>query len=355
MYSSADYSITPRPVYPVDGRKIPDIYTEPFSIKDKIIEAIGKFPFATFWGPFAGVNSRAGAPDAASRWIARAAMWVEENFHPDLSLIYLPHLDYNLQRYGLNFDSIKNDLRRIDAIVGELIGFFKERSIQVILLSEYGINDVCKPIFLNRLFREKGWIRIREELGRERLDCGASKVFALSDHQIAHIYVNDKSLTSQVKSCLQNCPGIADVLDEESKSRFGIAHHRAGDLIAISRNDSWFSYYYWFDDKRAPDFAPTVDIHRKPGYDPVELFLQDSPLIKLKIPLRILQNKLGLRTLFDIVSLNPYLVRGSHGAPPSEADDYPVIITERRHLIGKDSIDSTEVFQIIERAILENN
>lgn len=354
MYSTADYSITPRPIYPASGRKIPDIYTEPYSIKDEIEKSIGKFPFSTFWGPFAGVDSRAGKAEAASRWIANAAIWIEERFSPDLNLIYLPHLDYNLQRYGVAFDLIKDDLRKIDSIVGNLINFFKQRNAQVILLSEYGIADVKTPIFLNRIFREKGWIRIKEELNRERLDCGASKAFAIADHQIAHIYVNDKSLVKDVKKCVENQSGVADVLDEEKKRLWKIDHPRAGDLIAISNPDCWFAYYYWFDDRRAPDFAPTVDIHRKPGYDPVELFLDDSPFIKTKLLIRLIQNKLGLRTLFDVISLNPLLVKGSHGAPPPSPDHFPVIITEKPSLIGKQTIDSTEVCQIIKRAITED-
>ncbi|HON08296.1 MAG TPA: alkaline phosphatase family protein, partial [Verrucomicrobiota bacterium] len=263
-------------------------------------------------------------------------------------------LDYNLQRYGTSIDLIKNDLRAIDTIVGDLIRFFKQRSVQVILLSEYGINDSDKPIFLNRVFREKGWIKIKEELGREMLDCGASKAFALSDHQIAHIYVNDKSIISEVKNCIENQPGILLVLDDKLKSDYGIDHQRAGDLIAIPKSDYWFSYYYWFDDKKAPDFAPTVDIHRKPGYDPVELFLQQTPLINLKILFRIAQSKLGFRTLLDIIPLDANLVKGSHGAPPTDKKYYPVIISEKSGLIGKNTIDSTDVYQIIKRAVVEN-
>ncbi len=350
MYSSVDYSITPRPIYLANGRKIPDIYTEPFSIKNQIETDIGKFPFPTFWGPFAGVDSKTGRADAASRWIAQAAMWIEEKYHPDLALVYLPHLDYNLQRYGTNEDLIKDDLMRIDSIVGELIEFYRQRQIQVILVSEYGISDVKAPIFLNWLFREKGWLRIKDELGRERLDCGASRAFAIVDHQIAHIYVNDKSLLNQVKDCLENCPGVAAVLDENKKREFGVDHPRAGDFVAIAQPDHWFAYYYWFDDKQAPDFATTVDIHRKPGYDPVELFLQNSPFIKAKLAFRILQSRLGFRTLFDIIPLDATLVRGSHGAPPMSEEHYPVLIAESPSLIDGQRIESTAVYSIIERA-----
>jgi len=354
MYSTVDYSITPRPLYFANGRKVPDIYTEPFSIKEKIEADIGKFPFATFWGPFAGVDSKAGSADAASRWIANAAMWIEKEYHPDLALVYLPHLDYNLQRYGPDEQFIQGDLRKIDSIVGDLIQFYKQRQVQIIILSEYGINAVKAPIYLNRVFREKGWLRIKEEMGCERLDCGASRAFAIADHQIAHIYVNDKSLLNSVKDCLEKCGGIAAVLDENKKQNFKIDHPRSGDLIAIANHDNWFAYYYWFDDRRAPDFAPTVDIHRKPGYDPVELFLKNSPLVKAKLALRMLQSRLGFRTLFDVIPLDATLVKGSHGAPPNSEENLPIIITEFTGSFESKRIESTEVYNIIKKSILEN-
>ncbi len=227
-YSSADYSITPRPLYPADGRKVFDIHTWPYSIRTEIKKDLGEFPFPGFWGPAAGVDTPQGPADAASRWIAESARWIENKYQPTLSLVYLPHLDYNLQRNGPSVaadvkrrtvetprDSganppphvggcqinpgITRDLRQIDAIVGELISFFQSRSVQVLLLSEYGITSVDAPIHLNRLFREKGWITVKDELGLEVLDCGASKVFAVSDHQVAHIYLNDLSFENRVR------------------------------------------------------------------------------------------------------------------------------------------------------------
>lgn len=353
MYSNADYSITPRPIYPADGRKIPDIYSHPYSLRDEITGELGKFPFATFWGPFAGKKSRLGGPDAASRWIANAAMRIEEKYKPALSLIYLPHLDYNLQRFGPDSPLIKQDLRAIDSIVAELVSFFKTRNVGVIILSEYGIHQVNKPIFLNRLFREKGWISIKEELGMEKLDPGASKAFAICDHQIAHVYVNDQSILNAVKDLLLSHPDILDVLDEHGKVEKKIAHKRAGDLIAVSRPDAWFCYYYWTDDKFAPDFARTVDIHRKPGYDPVELFLDESnPFIKLKLGFRMIQSKLGFRTLLDVIPLNPMLVKGSHGTPSNEPDNHPMIISDQQGLIHNSVIESTSVYEIIKKGVL---
>jgi predicted AlkP superfamily pyrophosphatase or phosphodiesterase len=315
MYSSADYSITPRPLYPADGRKFFDVYSWPYSIREQIKKDLGEFPFFGFWGPAAGVDSPQGKADAASRWIAEAAKWIENKYLPALNLIYLPHLDYNLQRHGpfgksgkrkaesgnssapalgdfeLN-PKILRDLREIDAIVGDLIDFFSTRDVPVVLLSEYGITNVDTPVHLNRIFRERGWLTLKDELGLEILDAGASRIFAVADHQVAHIYLNDLSLEKSVRDVLEKTPGVEKILGKTEKIAAGIDHPRAGDLIAVAVENAWFTYYYWLEDAHAPDFARTVDIHRKPGYDPVELFLDPNiPAVKLKIAWRLLQKK----------------------------------------------------------------
>jgi len=384
MYSTADYSITPRPMYPADGRKVFDIYTWPYSVRGEIKSDLGGFPFATFWGPAAGVRTPQGSPEDASRWITESSKWIENRYHPTLSLIYLPHLDYNLQRLGpsavaadvrrrrlssvtarhenppphvggyeLN-PAIIPDLRAIDAIAGDLIDFFEAQSVQVILLSEYGISQVDRPIHLNRLFRQAGWLTVKEELGREILDCGASKVFAVADHQIAHVYLNDLSLEKSVRELLQKQEGVAQVLGQAEKSAMGIDHPRAGDLIAVARENAWFTYYYWLDDRLAPDFARTVDIHRKPGYDPVELFLDpEIQFPKMKIAWRLLQKRLGFRMLMDVVPLDPTLVKGSHGAKPSKAADWPVLISPKPSLVQSSPIEATDVYHVLKRHVLD--
>jgi predicted AlkP superfamily pyrophosphatase or phosphodiesterase len=357
MYSTVDYSITPRPSYPADGRKIFDIYTWPFTIRPLIKKELGEFPFATFWGPAAGLHSPQGPPDAVSTWISASAKWIEKQYGPTLSLIYLPHLDYNLQRHGprgkssrqLN-PSIFEDLRAVDRIVGDLLDFFASRSVRVVLLSEYGIAPVESAIHLNRKFREKGWLTVKEELGLEVLDCGASKVFAVADHQVAHIYLNDASLESSVRHLLENTAGIALILGRKEKAEAGLDHERAGDLVAVSGDNAWFSYYYWLDDAVAPDFARTVDIHRKPGYDPVELFLDPNIRFpKLKIARRLLQKKLGFRMLMDVIPLDASLVKGSHGCRPSDEADFPVLITQQRELVSSPTIAATDVFHVLKR------
>jgi predicted AlkP superfamily pyrophosphatase or phosphodiesterase len=351
MYSGADYSITPRPMYPADGRKIFDVYSWPFPIRHEIKRDLGEFPFPAFWGPAAGVDSTQFKRDAASRWIAKSAEWIERKYQPVLSLVYLPHLDYSLQRLGPRHPGISEDLRRIDSIAGELIAFFQDREVQVIVLSEYGLEEVNTPVHLNRIFRRQGWLAIKEELGLELLDCGASKVFAVADHQIAHIYLNDRTLEKDVTQLLASTPGIEQVLDESRKQALGVNHERAGDLVAVASQNAWFTYYYWLDDSSAPDFARTVDIHRKPGYDPVELFLDPrQPWIKAKILRRLFQKKLGFRMLMDVVPLDATLVKGSHGRADASASA-PILAVDKPHLLSSDRCDSTDVFHIIRNAV----
>jgi predicted AlkP superfamily pyrophosphatase or phosphodiesterase len=346
MHAAVDYSITPRPLYPADGRKIFDIHTGPFSLRPEIKKDLGEFPFPHFWGPAAGIES--------SRWIADSARWIEEHHQPTLNLVYLPHLDYNLQRLGPNNPAIQNDLRLVDELVGDLVDFYQKRSVQVALLSEYGITEVDQSVHLNRLFRQRGWLAIKDELGRETLDCGASRVFAVADHQIAHIYLNDPTIESEVRAALEAEPGIDDVLDRKAQSQCGIQHRRSGDFIAVARPRSWFTYYYWLDDALAPDFARTVDIHRKIGYDPAELFL-DPKLCwpKLRIALFLLRKKLGLRGLLNVIPLDASHVRGSHGRCPENKTHWPILLLEKHHTMAcaGNSLEATDVHDELLRYI----
>ena len=339
MYSSADWSITPRPMYPTDGRKLFDVYSHPLALRDEVKSSLGEFPFPSFWGPMAGLPS--------SRWIADSAMWVEENYRPDLNLVYLPHLDYNYQRFGPSDPRVQQDLAEIDELVGGMIRFFHERDVSVLILSEYGITDVNHVIYPNRVFREKGWIQVKEELGLELLDCGASKAFAITDHQITHIYLNDPEIEGDVRATLESMDGVRRVYDKGNRSEVGLDHERAGDLIAFSDESSWFTYYHWLDDAKAPDFARCVDVHRKYGYDPVELFLDETnPMIKLKIAWRLLQKKLGQRMLMDVIPLNPSLVKGSHGVIPKSKENWAIIIGDIEAR-DDDFIDALDVHSIL--------
>ncbi|WP_257669706.1 alkaline phosphatase family protein [Parapedobacter tibetensis] len=318
MYSSVDYSVTPRPNYLADGRKMPDCYSHPAELRDELQRELGQFPLFSFWGP--------GANIASSEWIAAASMYVEEKYNPTLSLVYLPHLDYCQQKFGPDVKKIGKEVLEIDALLERLVEFYEQRGANVILLSEYGIVPVSRPIHINRILRSAGLISIRIERGLELLDAGASQAFAVSDHQIAHIYTKDESIKAQVMKLLAAEEGVDLLLDGEGKKQYHLDHERAGDIVAIAKPDSWFTYYFWLDDKLAPDYATVVDIHKKPGYDPVEMFMTSKPRAAYKL----LRKKLGFRYVMDVIPLDATLVKGSHGAINIPEAYYPVLITREK-------------------------
>jgi predicted AlkP superfamily pyrophosphatase or phosphodiesterase len=347
MYSSVDYSVTPRPMYPADGRKLPDIYTQPAALRDDLQAKLGTFPLFDFWGPRTSIKS--------SRWIADSAKMADQRYNPTLSLVYLPHLDYNLQRLGPGDPAIAADLKQIDEVCADLIQHFESQDARVIVLSEYGIAAVSQPVHLNRILRERGLIAVREELGRELLDAGASAAFAVADHQVAHIYVNDPNRLDEVRALIEQTPGVERVLAAEGKQELHLDHSRSGDLVAIAAPDAWFTYYYWLDDARAPDFARTVDIHRKPGYDPVELFLDPAlRLPKLKVGLKLAKKMLGFRYLMDVIPLDATLVKGSHGRPADNSADGPLLASNDPELLQRDSVAAGDVCGIILDHLFKN-
>jgi predicted AlkP superfamily pyrophosphatase or phosphodiesterase len=277
-------------------------------------------------------------------------MQVEQRYDPTLTLIYLPHLDYVLQRVGpdVRDPRVAQDLKALDGLCGTLMDFYELRRASVVLLSEYGIVPVSRPVHLNRVLREKGLLTVREELGRELLDAGASKAFAVADHQVAHVYVNDRSKLEEVRTLLEATPGVERVLDESGKAAWHLDHERSGELVAVAERNAWFTYYYWLDDVRAPDFARTVDIHRKPGYDPVELFLDPAIRFpKVKIGATLARRRLGQRPLMEVIPLDATLVKGSHGRPPERADDGPLVMTNRKELMAYRTMEPTRVFDLM--------
>jgi predicted AlkP superfamily pyrophosphatase or phosphodiesterase len=339
MYSSVDYSVTPRPMYLADGRKLPDVYSSPPELRDELQSSLGQFPLFDFWGPRASI--------ASSTWIAASAKHVETRFSPALSLVYLPHLDYNLQRVGPGDAAAAQDIRLIDDLCGDLIAFYEGRGVRVLILSEYGLADVTTPVHLNRILREEGFVAVRQERGLELLDPGASSAFAVADHQVAHVYVNDAARLNAVRAVLEKTAGVDRVLDDRGKAEYGIDHERAGDLVVIADGQAWFTYYYWIDDARAPDFARTVDIHRKPGYDPVELFLDPSIAVPaLTIGWKLAKRTMGFRALLDVIPLDASLVKGSHGRPGA-GDDGPLVMTRQKGLVSSPAIASVDVHDLI--------
>jgi predicted AlkP superfamily pyrophosphatase or phosphodiesterase len=340
MYATAEWTVTPRPMYPADGRKLPDLYTQPAGLRDELQREFGQFPLFRFWGPTADIES--------TRWIARSALGVFERQRPTLTLVYLPHLDYSLQRLGPSHPSIATEIAAVDVLCGELIDAARRAGAAVVVLSEYGITEVSRPVHINRALRRAGWLVVREELGREQLDAGASQAFAVADHQVAHVYVARPELVPEVAALLRELPGVERVLDAQGKREAGLDHPRSGELVAVSDAQSWFTYYHFLDDERAPDYARTVDIHRKPGYDPAELFVDPQlKAAKLRIGLRLAQKILGMRYLMDVIPLDATLVRGSHGRPTDRAEEGPLLITSEPDLLLEGPVAATEVRDLL--------
>jgi predicted AlkP superfamily pyrophosphatase or phosphodiesterase len=299
------YSATPKPHYGCDGSKVFDILDH---TECQLTDRLGPFPFFSFWGPGAGLP--------CSDWIAKATALVMRQQQPQLTLAYLPHLDYDFQRLPVH-DPAR--VAEVDQCAGRIIDAAQDIGARVVVVSEYGLLPVHQPVHLNRHLRDAGLLVVRRGPFGEMLMPGDSAAFAVADHQLAHIYVRDPSRIAEVRQLLQQVPGVDQVFEPHDLE---LDHPRSGQLITLAKADSWFTYYYWQDDELAPDFARTVDIHRKPGYDPCELFMTS----KFRAMSRVAQKKLGFRYKMDVIPLDPTLVRGSHGIHPAAAEDGPLVI-----------------------------
>ncbi|MFI7450054.1 alkaline phosphatase family protein [Nonomuraea sp. NPDC049714] len=332
MGAASDLLVTPRPIYHADGRKSPDCYTRPPSLHDDLESRFGTFPLFSYWGPTAGITS--------SRWIVSAARHILREERPGLLMVYVPHLDYDLQRYGPDGPEAIAAAKEVDAALAPLLA----EDATFVILSEYGITAAARPVDVNRALRRAGLLEVHTQAGMEYLDPWASRAFAVADHQIAHVYVRDPADVDRARDVLRELPGVDEVLDGGGKARYGLDHERAGELVAVAEPDAWFTYYYWLTDDRAPDFARLVDIHRKPGYDPAELFMDPAdPLVKARAGLALARKKLGFRYLMNVVPLNPAPVRGSHGRLPDDPADGPVLLGP----FDGDSYAATEVKELL--------
>jgi predicted AlkP superfamily pyrophosphatase or phosphodiesterase len=318
-----DVSVTPKPYYGADGSKAFGISGTPPGLTERLEQTLGPFPFSSFWGPLAGLP--------ATQWIARCAAEVlrgeGESGPPDLTLVYLPHLDYDPQRLGPHGCDMARLTVELDDACAPLLEAARAAGMRVWMVSEYGHVQVCRAVLPNRALRQAGLLAVRPGPFGEMLETFTSRAFAVCDHQLAHVYVADPADRPRVREVLAELPGVARVLEGEERGTLGLRHERAGELVALAEADAWFAYPFWLDDRLAPDYARTVDIHRKPGFDPCELFFDPKLLWpRARAVGRVLQKKLGFRALVDVVPLDPGLVRGSHGLPAPEAADRPLLI-----------------------------
>jgi predicted AlkP superfamily pyrophosphatase or phosphodiesterase len=316
-----DLAVTPKPWYGSDGAKVFGIQAAPAALAAELESALGPFPFAAFWGPRAGLPS--------TDWIARAAAHVLSRHRPTFALVYLPHLDYDLQRHGPAAPEVAARVREVDAAASVVIEAARGIGAEVVAFSEYGLCEVSRAALPNRALREAGLLAVRDGPFGEALDPFASRAFAVCDHQVAHVIAAEPGDRARARDVLAHLPGVARVLEGAALEEAGLAHPRSGDLVLLAEPDAWFAYPYWLDARRAPDFARTVDIHRKPGYDPLELFVDPAlRLPALRVARRLLAKKLGFRYRMDVVPLDAGLVRGSHGLPAADPLDGPVLVAD---------------------------
>ncbi len=263
----------------------------------------------------------------SSRWIVGAARKILAEDRPDLLLVYVPHLDYDLQRFGPHSPQAVAAARDVDAAIAPLLADAEAAGATVVALSEYGITPARKPVDINRELRAEGLLQVYPQAGMEYLDPWTSRAFAVADHQLAHVYVADPADVPRVRAILGELPGVDTVFDREAQAGIGLDYERSGELVAIAEPGAWFTYYYWNDDNRAPDFARGVDIHRKPGYDPAELFFDPADsFVKAKAGVTLARKKLGLRYTMKAVPLDPSCVRGTHGRLPDNPSEGPVLL-----------------------------
>jgi predicted AlkP superfamily pyrophosphatase or phosphodiesterase len=330
LYASCDAVITPRPLHTDEGL-VQWCYSKPVGLYEGICEEIGEFNLMHYWGPMASIES--------SRWIAGAAVATMKRVQPHLMIIYLPHLDYCSQRFGPDHPIILKDLELVDQEVGRIIAGVEDLGLAdetvFVVLSEYTFSAVHQDIPLNRVLRQEGLLEVRAIKGREYLDMELSPAFAMVDHQIAHVYVKD-GYQAAVRKVLEGLEGIDFVLDSEGKQAHRIDHPASGQFVVVSARDHWFSYYWWEDREREPDFAPRIDIHRKPGYDPLELFV-DPETFK--------------------ISQNTSLIRGSHGYPPvADSDRVPFLVSGAsvESIEVPDHMCVTDVAAVVEKILLKD-
>jgi predicted AlkP superfamily pyrophosphatase or phosphodiesterase len=301
--SSCEIRVTERPVYWSSGKKQFEFFAEPRALHGELVEKLGPFPFARFWGPMAGIES--------TQWVIGAALHVLERSDPELLLVYPPFLDYDGARFGPDSPQVAAALVAMDAALAPLLEAARATARDVMIVSDYGFAPVDQPVFLNRVLRNAGFLNVEDAPNGERLDPGTSRAFAVCDNQVAHVYVARAEDIVAVRSLLGATPGVREVLDAGAQARAGIAHARSGELIATSTPRAWFAYPYWSEPAKTPDFAECIAIFEKIGTDTCELFLKPGLGGKLHMAKRLGQLALGLKVPFDVIDTDERNVRGA--------------------------------------------
>ncbi len=337
--AAVDISVTPKPHYAVNGNKAFGISGGPAGLTESLEGTLGAFPFPQFWGPMAGVKS--------TQWIAAASARVLAEHRPDLSLVYLPHLDYEPQRFGPSGCDMAKCVKELDDAAAPLLDAAHAIGAKVWVVSEYGHCDVKRPVYPNRVLRNAGLLEVRRGPFGEQLDLYGSRAFAVVDHQLAHVYIAEPHDVLRAKELLSAIPGVARVLVGEERRSIHLDHPRSGELIVLAEPDAWFAYPFWLEDGAAPDFARSVAIHHKPGFDPCELFFDPKfSFPKLHAARRMLQKKLGFRMSMDVVPLDATIVKGSHGLAAADPLDKPILIGHGPRPTG-DGVAMTDVKGLI--------
>jgi len=284
---TADVILSPKPVHKHGGGMVQDVYSQPHDLYAEVCRGLSRrFNLMHYWGPLAG--------PASSRWIADATAWLMRRPDaPDLLYTYLPHLDYDLQRHGPDHPKAKAARTELDALLKTLRGAARENRYAILAFGDYAIGPVTEgAVFPNRLLHEANLMRTRTVNGRAYPDLFASRAFAIVDHEIAHVVIDDPADVPRLRDLFACQPGVGAVLDGPAQREAGIGHPNSGRLVLVARTGWWFAYPWWTERREAPDFATHVDIHQKPGYDPCELFWGWPP---------------------PSVSQNTARIRGSHG------------------------------------------
>jgi predicted AlkP superfamily pyrophosphatase or phosphodiesterase len=324
--ADADFICTPAPIHNPDGSESLWCYTKPAELYAELRDALGHFPLMNFWGPFANIKS--------TQWIVESAVHAARKYRPRFTYAYLPHLDNVAQKFGPNSPQELTALGELDAAIGRLHDGLSDAGLNDVLwvvASEYVITPVSGAGYPNRRLREAGLLTLREENGAELLDVGSSRAWALVDHQLAHVYVRDPADIPRTAAVFRDDPAVAEILSGPSRAARNLNHPRAGDVVLLSKPNQWFAYYWWLDDAKAPKFARTVDIHRKPGYDPVELFI-DMPTRSTPLDAR--------------------LVKGSHGYPADAPERRGVLLCSNGDAVRSPNngpIPDTQIADIILR------